>query len=77
LGNERIESGDELAMPICLVDPSAFCCVCGQILGVDALGCKDAKVRRVGVKAGAVLADVGVRARTLRGCSEAVAAGEP
>jgi hypothetical protein len=32
LANERIESRDELAMPICLVDPYAFFCVCGQIL---------------------------------------------
>jgi hypothetical protein len=60
LGDERIESGDELAMPICLVDPSALFCVCGQILCVDALGCKDCEVGGVGVEAGAVLADVGV-----------------
>ena len=62
MGNERIESGDELAMPICLVDPSALFCVCDQSLCVDALGCKDSKACGVGVEAGAVLADVGVRA---------------
>jgi hypothetical protein len=75
LGDERIESGDELAMPVCLVDPSALCCVCGQLLGVDALGCKDSEVGGVGVKAGAVLADVGIGARSLCGGSQAVAAG--
>jgi hypothetical protein len=62
LGDERIESGDELAMPICFVDPSAFFGVCGQVLGVEALGGEDCEVGGVGVKAGAVLADVGVRA---------------
>ncbi len=62
-------------MPICLIDPSALCCVCGQVLGVDALGCKDSQVSGVGVEAGAVFADVGVRAGALRGCSQAVAAG--
>jgi hypothetical protein len=32
-------------MPIRLVDPSALFCVCGQILCVDALRCKDSKVQ--------------------------------
>jgi hypothetical protein len=54
-------------MPIGLIDPSALCCVCGQLLGVDPLGGKDYHVCGVGVKAGAVLADVGIRARALRG----------
>jgi hypothetical protein len=60
LGDERVESGDELLVPICFVDPSALFCVCGQGFCVDALGGKDCEVGGVGVEAGAVLADVGV-----------------
>ena len=47
---------------VCFVDPSSFFCVCGQFLGIDALGGKDGEVGGVGVKAGAVFADAGIRA---------------
>jgi hypothetical protein len=42
--------------------PSALFCVCGQVLGVDALGGEDCEVGSLGVKAGAVFADVCGRA---------------
>jgi hypothetical protein len=42
--------------------PSALFCVCGQVLGVHALGGEDCEVGSLGVKAGAVFADVGIRA---------------
>lgn len=61
---------------VCFVDPSSFFCVCGQVLGVDALGSEDGEVGGVGVKAWAVFADVGIGAGSLCGCLQAVAAGE-
>lgn len=63
-------------MAIGFVDPSTLFCVCSQILSVDALGGKDSEVGGVGVKAGAVFADVGIRTGPLRGCAQAVAAGQ-
>jgi hypothetical protein len=77
MGDERVEPGDELEMPVGLVEPPALFCVCDQILCVEALGGKNSEVGGVGVEAGAVFADVGIRARALCGCSQAVAAGEP
>ncbi|WP_260754936.1 hypothetical protein [Mycobacterium sp. SMC-8] len=68
-GDERAESGDELAVAVGFVDPSPCCCVYGQIVGVDALGGKESEGGGVGVKAGTGCEDVVIRAGTLRGCA--------
>lgn len=49
--------------------------IAGEELGVGVLGGEDGRVGVVGVATGAMLADIGVGARFLRGRAEAVAAG--
>ena len=63
-------------MAVGFVDPAACFCVCGEGFGVDALRGEHRDARGVGAEAGAVFADVGVRAGALGRGAQAVAAGE-
>lgn len=62
-------------MPFRFVDPSAPFCVFGEVVGVDALRGEDGEVGGVGVKARAVLADIGIGAGAFRGCPQAATTG--
>ena len=63
-------------MAVGFVDPAAGLGVGGQRRSIDALRGKHWQVAGVGAEAGAVLADVRIRAGALGGSAQSVAAGE-
>ena len=65
VGDERVESVEEAAVPVGFVDPAVCLGVGEECLGVDALRGEHGNGGGVGAEAGAVLADVGVRGRLL------------
>jgi len=69
LGHDGIEARDEAVVSVGFLDPAASLGVGGEGLGVLTLRGQDGQVGAVAAEAGAVLADVGVGAGTLRRCA--------
>jgi len=77
LSQERIEATDESSIPICLLDPAAGFSIVSECFGINPLNREHQDTCSVRAEVGAVLADVGIRARTLGGSPKAVATGKP
>jgi len=77
LNQERVEAADESSMAICLLDPAAGFSIVSECFGIDPLSREHQDTCSVRAEVGAVLADVGVGARTLGGSPKAVATTKP